>query len=109
MAMDDRATRFRTPSAAVPRAYASRMDFRVLGPVEVRDDGVGLAVGGSKQRSILALLVVNVGQPVSLDRIVDGSMGRTPPKVPDTPYRPSSLRSGAKSVMSSARNPGAMS
>jgi len=75
MAMDDRATRFRTPSAAVPRAYASRMDFRVLGPVEVRHDGVGLAVGGSKQRSILALLVVNVGQPVSLDRIVDGVYG----------------------------------
>jgi DNA-binding SARP family transcriptional activator len=52
------------------------MDFRVLGPVEVRHDGEALAMGGgSKQRSILALLVVNAGRPVSLERIVDGVYG----------------------------------
>jgi len=52
-------------------AYASGMRFLVLGPIEVRRDGEALPVGGPKQRTILALLVANVGQPVSLERIVD--------------------------------------
>ena len=56
-------------------AYASDMDFLVLGPVEVYQDGKALPVGGSKQRSILALLVANVRQPVSLERIVDSVYG----------------------------------
>ena len=51
------------------------MDFLVLGPVEVYQDGEALPVGGSKQRSILALLIANTPQPVSIDRIVDSVYG----------------------------------
>lgn len=46
------------------------LDFRVLGTVEVHRNGASVAMGGTKQRSVLALLVANVGHPVSLDRIV---------------------------------------
>ena len=62
-------------SAIQAGGYASRMDFLVLGPVTVHQDGEALPVGGSKQRSILALLVANIRHPVSLDRIVDSVYG----------------------------------
>ena len=58
-----------------PFAYPSGMEIRVLGSVEVRKDGETVPVGGPKQRSILALLVTHAGEPVSLDRIVDGVYG----------------------------------
>jgi len=62
------------------RAYDSGMDFRVLGPLEVRSNGGVIPVGGPKQRSILALLIANAGQPVSLDRIVSGVYGDDAPE-----------------------------
>jgi DNA-binding winged helix-turn-helix (wHTH) protein len=72
--MDNRGSTERLQNPGVG-AYASGMDFLVLGPVEVHQDGEALPVGGSKQRSILALLVANVRQPVSLERIVDSVYG----------------------------------
>ncbi len=51
-------------------AYASGMEFNVLGPFEAHDGDRALPIGGPKQRSILAVLVANVGRPVSLDRII---------------------------------------
>ncbi|HEV2450735.1 MAG TPA: BTAD domain-containing putative transcriptional regulator, partial [Streptosporangiaceae bacterium] len=45
--------------------------FRVLGSVEAVSDTAGLIdLGGLKQRAVLALLIVNVGRVVSLDRFV---------------------------------------
>jgi len=34
------------------------MEFRILGPLEVEDDGRPIALGGDKQRSPLALLLL---------------------------------------------------
>lgn len=34
------------------------MEFRILGPVEVRDDGRVVRLGGGKQRAVLALLLL---------------------------------------------------
>ena len=33
------------------------MDFRILGPLEALDEGQPVALGGSKQRALLALLL----------------------------------------------------
>jgi DNA-binding SARP family transcriptional activator/ABC-type glycerol-3-phosphate transport system substrate-binding protein len=47
------------------------MEFRVLGPMEARRDGELLALGSFKQRSLLALLLINANEAVSADRIID--------------------------------------
>jgi len=55
------------------------MEFRVLGPLEVRDSGQSLALGGAKQRSLLALLLLNANEVVSVDRLVNEVWGERPP------------------------------
>ena len=55
------------------------LDFRLLGPVEVSAGGRPLPVGGPKQRSILALLLLQAGTPVSRDSLVDAVWGEHPP------------------------------
>jgi DNA-binding SARP family transcriptional activator/tetratricopeptide (TPR) repeat protein len=47
------------------------MEFRVLGPLEVVDDGRALLLRGWKQRALLALLVLEVNRPISRDRLID--------------------------------------
>src|SRR5688572_27858246 len=53
------------------RRLASTLDFRVLGPFEVRDGERRLALGGTRQRSVLAILVLRAGETVSSDRLID--------------------------------------
>src|SRR5580765_613858 len=55
------------------------MEFRVLGPVEVLQDGRELPLGGPKQRVLLALLLLDANEPVSRDRLIDGLWGERPP------------------------------
>ena len=56
------------------------MEFRLLGPLEViGDDGVALALGGSRPRALLALLLLSANEVVSTDRLIDGIWGETPP------------------------------
>ena len=61
-------------------AYRSGVDLLVLGPVEVRNQGVPMSIGGPKQRSILALLIADVGHPVSVDRIIEDVYGDDAPE-----------------------------
>lgn len=49
---------------------ASRLEFRILGPLSVRVDGTPVALGGPKQRALLALLLLNANRVVSRDRLV---------------------------------------
>src|SRR5215471_18648161 len=51
------------------------MEFLVLGPVEARIDGRVLPLGGPKQRTLLALLLLNANEVVSRDRLVDTLWG----------------------------------
>jgi YVTN family beta-propeller protein len=56
------------------------MRFRVLGPLEADEDGRPVAIGGGRQRALLALLLVEAGQTVSRDRLIDELWaGRPPP------------------------------
>jgi DNA-binding SARP family transcriptional activator len=55
------------------------MDFHLLGPVEVVDDGRAIPLGGSKQRALLALLALQAGRAVSPDRLIDELWGSRPP------------------------------
>jgi YVTN family beta-propeller protein len=55
------------------------VEFRLLGPVEVRSDGRELALGGPKQRALLAMLLLDANKTVSRDRLIDGLWGERPP------------------------------
>ena len=56
------------------------MDFRILGPLEVRDDDRVIPLGGVKPRAVLAILLLRANQVVSTDRLVDELWGEQPPK-----------------------------
>lgn len=55
------------------------MEFRVLGPLEIVASGESLALGGAKQRAVIALLVLHAPEPVAPDRIIDELWGDGPP------------------------------
>jgi YVTN family beta-propeller protein len=55
------------------------MDFCILGPLEVRDDGVELSLGGGKQRALLALLLIHPNESLSTDRLIDELWDEQPP------------------------------
>jgi DNA-binding SARP family transcriptional activator len=47
------------------------MEFRILGPLEVVEDGECFVLGAVQQRALLAVLVLHHGETVSVDRLVD--------------------------------------
>jgi DNA-binding SARP family transcriptional activator len=55
------------------------MEFRILGQLEVLDEGRPIALGGSRQRALLALLLVHAGETLSTDRLIDELWGERPP------------------------------
>src|SRR5262249_25508733 len=56
------------------------MEFRILGPLEVRDGNVVLPVTGEKQRALLAILLLHANDVVSSDRLLDELWGSEPPE-----------------------------
>jgi DNA-binding SARP family transcriptional activator/tetratricopeptide (TPR) repeat protein len=55
------------------------MDFRILGPLEVLHEGGEVALGGPKQRALLALLVLHAGETVATERLIDDLWEESPP------------------------------
>jgi YVTN family beta-propeller protein len=55
------------------------MEFRVLGPLEVVEDGHTFSLGGRKQRALLAALLLQANEVVSSDRLIDELWGESPP------------------------------
>jgi DNA-binding SARP family transcriptional activator len=51
------------------------MEVRILGPLEVRAMGRPLPLGGTKQRTVLAMLVLHANQVVAIDHLIDGLWG----------------------------------
>jgi DNA-binding SARP family transcriptional activator len=54
------------------------VEFRLLGPVEVRRDGDPLALGGPRQRAVLAVLALRRNEVVSVDQLTSAVWERTP-------------------------------
>ena len=61
-----------------------RLDFRVLGPLEVCAGEERLALGGRRQRAVLAILLLHRGEVVSADRLIDLLWGGSPPETAAT-------------------------
>jgi DNA-binding SARP family transcriptional activator len=55
------------------------MDFRILGTLEVLDDGRAIALPGTKPRALLALLLLHANETLTADRIIDELWGERPP------------------------------
>src|SRR6185503_18100302 len=55
------------------------MEFRLLGPLEVWEDGRPLSLGGTKQRALLAILLLRANEVVSRDVLIDELWGDQPP------------------------------
>ena len=56
------------------------MEFRLLGPLEVAENGRPVSLGGSRARALLALLLLHRNQVLAIDRIVDELWADRPPK-----------------------------
>jgi DNA-binding SARP family transcriptional activator len=56
------------------------MEFRILGPLEVVDDGRPVPLDRRLSRALLAYLLLHANEPVSGERLVDQLWGETPPK-----------------------------
>jgi DNA-binding SARP family transcriptional activator len=50
------------------------LEFRILGPLEVRADGVVVPMGGPRQRALLAVLLLSANRAVSRDRLIEELM-----------------------------------
>ena len=55
------------------------MDFRILGPLEVLDEGRSLALAGTKPRALLALLLLHANETLTTDRLIDELWGERAP------------------------------
>jgi DNA-binding SARP family transcriptional activator len=55
------------------------MEFRILGPLEVTQDGRTLELGATKQQTLLAVLLLHAGEIVSPTRLMTELWGEDPP------------------------------
>src|SRR5438105_4405085 len=56
------------------------MEFRILGPLEVVDDGRPVPLDRRRLRALLAFLLLHANEPLSSDRLIDEVWGPDPPK-----------------------------
>ena len=55
------------------------IEFRILGPLEVRADGRAIELGGVKPRAVLAVLALHANRPVSAERLAVALWGEDAP------------------------------
>ena len=67
------------PAGALTRHMGSRVQVRILGPVDATVEGVPRAVRGLRRKAVLAVLGLRAGEIVSTDRLIDVVWGDKPP------------------------------
>ena len=55
------------------------LEFKILGPLEVRYGGMPVPVGGPRQRALLGLLLCHANRVVSRDQLIDELLADQPP------------------------------
>src|SRR4051812_46834184 len=70
--------RFAGPKGPLKEA-TKRVEFRILGPLEVEEHGQALEVAGAKHRALLALLLLHGNETVARDRLIEELWGGNPP------------------------------
>ena len=84
------------------------LEFRILGPLEVWDGENALQLGGQRQRAVLAVLAMHVGEVVPSERLITYLWGETPPRTAATALQNaiSQLRKALGSDVVETRTPG---
>lgn len=60
------------------------MEFRILGPLEVAEQGNPIPLAGQRQRALLGLLLLRANEVVATERLVDLLYGEEPPRTATT-------------------------
>jgi DNA-binding SARP family transcriptional activator len=55
------------------------VEYRILGPLEVVDEGAPVALGRLKERLVLAILLLHANEFVARERLIDELWGESPP------------------------------
>jgi DNA-binding SARP family transcriptional activator/tetratricopeptide (TPR) repeat protein len=63
------------------------VEFGLLGPLLVRSGGADVPVRRGRQRAVLAVLLLNAGRVVSVERLIDALWGEVPPASADVAVR----------------------
>jgi DNA-binding SARP family transcriptional activator len=58
----------------------SKVEFAMLGPLTVRQDGRELTLGPAKQRALLAVLLLHAGETMTKERLINALWGERPPR-----------------------------
>ncbi|WP_194923956.1 AfsR/SARP family transcriptional regulator [Catenulispora pinisilvae] len=58
----------------------SESKIRILGPVQAEQNGESLRLGPPQQQAVLVMLLLAHGSQVSIDSMIDGLWGESPPK-----------------------------
>src|SRR5690242_8758977 len=61
------------------RPRGANMEFRLLGPLDVRGDGGQVLVAGHRTRALLCALLVRADEVVSTGQLIDALWGDRPP------------------------------
>ena len=83
-----RSSTFASPSG-LGRTRSTRfndhVEFRILGPLEIVDNREAIPLGSRRQRALLALLLLDAGEVVSRDRLIEELwLGKPPPSAETT-------------------------
>src|SRR3954466_8237130 len=57
--------------ASVESSAPDRLEFHILGPLEVRAGGAPVRRGGPRQRAVLAILLAHANEVVPAERLID--------------------------------------
>jgi len=77
-ANDSLSARYGNPVPSVPIEERT-IEFRILGPLEVMEDGRALPIERGRQRTLLAYLLLRANEVVAQDQLVDALWGESPP------------------------------
>jgi WD40 repeat protein/DNA-binding SARP family transcriptional activator len=69
-----------TPARQGRRVFGGRLRFGVLGPLEVDAGSGAIALGGPKQRAVLAQLLIRANEVVPAETLIDEIWGDEPPE-----------------------------
>jgi YVTN family beta-propeller protein len=72
------------PGGSITLPVDSGMEFRVLGPLEVSVGGQPLPLGKTKQRALLAFMLLHANRVVSRDQLINALWGEKPPETAAT-------------------------
>ena len=56
------------------------MEFRILGPLDVTSEGRPIVLPGSRERTVLALLLLSANRVASSERLIDELWDDRPPE-----------------------------